>query len=107
MKKEKIVNLGACGMAGFHLCVCGLPMLAAIVGVASPFAGVFSPLVMNILLAAAGLSLAASWILYFRGCKCGKKILLISTFLFITAMSFHFILPAVAPPSGAEAVSCH
>lgn len=104
MKKEKVLNISAVVSAGFHLCVCGLPMLAALVGIASPFAGIIPPALMNALLLVAGVSLAVSWAFYFKGCGCGKKLLLFSTFLFIAALTLHFI-PTAAPTAGIE--TCH
>jgi len=103
IKKENIINYSSIGLVCFHLCACGLPLAAAILGVASPFAGLVSPDIMNFLLMLAGALLAISWGFYFRGgCGCNKKLLIFSTILFIAALSLHFIAPTA---TGVE--SCH
>lgn len=102
MKTEKIINYGTCGLVCFHMVVCGLPLLATVAGIASPFAGIISPIAMKILLGIAGMSLIVSWIFYFSGCKCNKKLLIFSTILFTLAVSAHFIIPQIT-----EVESCH
>ena len=104
MKFDKIINGGAVIVACMHIICCGLPALAAILGAASPIAGIFSPALMNVLLAFAGVSVAVSWVMYFCGCACHKKLLIVSTVLFACAIAAHFVLPA-AGLNGVE--SCH
>lgn len=103
MKIDKAVNIGTISTACFHLVCCGLPTMAAIAGIISPVGGIFSPLLMNILLCIAGLATAASWIFYFRGCACHKKLLIISTIVFAAALVTHFIPMS----TGEEAILCH
>ena len=93
MNAGKIVGCGSCGLACFHLVVCGLPLLAAAVGAVSPFAGFVPPAAMNLLLAAAGAALIAAWIFGLRRCDCNKKLLIFSTAIFMTALFTHFVLP--------------
>jgi hypothetical protein len=90
-----------------HFVCCGLPLLAAIAGVASPFAGIVSPLVMNILLVISGVAVIASWIFHLRSCDCNtsklhKSLLIISSILFLLALIVHFVIPML---TGIE--TCH
>lgn len=90
-------------MIGFHVVVCcGLPLLAAIIGVASPFSGLIPHALMDVLLVVAGLSLIVSWAHQLRGCGCHKTLLTISTLLFVVALAVHLVGPHFA-----GAVSCH
>ena len=102
MKLKKIVSCGTYGLVGLHVVCCGFPLLAAVLGVASPFAGLFSPAVMNILFIAAGVFMIISWFNFLYGCECHKRFLVISTILFITSLTLHFIVPHFT-----GAPSCH
>jgi len=100
MKTGKIINYGTFGMIGAHIVCCGLPIIAALLGVTSPLAGVFSPLAMNIMLGLAGAAVAASWFVYFKYCGCSRITLWVSTILFVAALIVHLFVPhAVGVPS--------
>ncbi|MCL2629213.1 MAG: hypothetical protein FWD33_00745 [Alphaproteobacteria bacterium] len=79
---KKFLNIGTLGLVGIHSICCGLPILAAIFGAASPFAGLISHTLKDILLIVASVAVAASWIIYFKyKDSCNKTVLILSTVL--------------------------
>ena len=81
-----------CGVALSHFFCCGLPLISVIFGASIPFASVLSGLWVTIaVMSAAGITLAISWVHYFRKCKCHETTLIISTVLFLFGLVWHLI----------------
>ena len=101
MDFKKIVGYSTHGLIWLHVLCCGLPLMAALLGlgVAIPFIDVIPHEIIDGLMVVATLALIYSWVQYFRGCECHKKLLIFSTILFATTMVVHFIVPLIAGES--------
>ncbi|MCL2737510.1 MAG: hypothetical protein FWE17_01440 [Alphaproteobacteria bacterium] len=97
MDKTKFASLGICATAALHMVCCGVPIAAAVLGIASPFAGLLPHGLRIVLLVFGAFAVGVSWFFYFTGCKCNKKLLIFSTVLFALALALAFIPHAHGP----------